>query len=127
MFLLLMPAMLVAAPPANPADFPIKVHVVFSRAVSVNQGIPSGNSYQMIEAVIDGQQVELMSNRYGVLKLGDYPARVSTKVHSPKNPNGYDMFIYYDFLMPDGAVVSYQETAVGVSGMPPPPSHGPNP
>src|ERR1017187_7539232 len=70
--------LLAAADKPNPADFSVKVHVVFSRAVLVG-------SYQQIEALIDGQRVELTGFSLGYLALGDYSARVSLKVHGPKN------------------------------------------
>ena len=53
----------------DPADFPVLVHVVFTRAVRVD-------GYQQIEAVIDGQRVELTGFSDGMLTLGDYHARV---------------------------------------------------
>src|ERR1035438_10932552 len=84
-FLLLQTTMLLAAADKpNPADFPVKVHVFFSRAVLVG-------SYQQIEAVIDGQRVELTGFSLGYLALGDYSARISLNVRGPKNPNDYDI------------------------------------
>jgi hypothetical protein len=119
MFLLLQTTLLLAAADKpNPADFPVKVHVVFSRAVLVG-------GYQLIEAVIDGQRVELTGYSLGYLALGDYPARISLKVHGPKNPNSYDIYKGYDFLMPDGKVRTYHVTAVGQSEFPAPPPPAP--
>jgi hypothetical protein len=121
-FLLLQTTMLLAAADKpNPADFPVKVHVVFTRAVLVG-------SYQLIEAVIDGQRVELTGFSLGYLALGDYSARISLNVHGPKNPNGYDIYKGYDFLMSDGKVRTYHVTAVGQSEFPAqPPSRRPTP
>ena len=122
LFLLLQTTLLLAASGVpNPADFPVKVHVVFSRYVT-------STAYQQIEAVIDGQRVELTGLSRGVLALGDYPARISAKVHGPKNPNSYDVYKGYDFLMPDGNVRTYQVTAFGQSEFPaPPPPPTPTP
>jgi hypothetical protein len=122
MFLLLQTTLLLAASAApNPADFPVKVHVVFSRYVT-------STAYQQIEAVIDGQRVELTGLSLGVLALGDYSARISTKVHGPKNPNTYDIYKGYDFLMADGKIRTYQVTAMGQSAFPaPPPPRRPAP
>jgi hypothetical protein len=116
MFVLLQTSLLLAAGSPNPADFPVKVHVVFSRYVS-------SAGYQQLEAVIDGERVELVAYSQGYLALGDYPARVSTKIHGPKNPNSYDVYKGYDFLMSDGKIRTYQVTAVGQSEFPaaPPP------
>ena len=117
LFLLLQTTLLLAAGGApNPADFPVKVHVVFSRFVS-------SAGYQQVEAVIDGERVELVAYSQGFLALGDYQARVSTKIHGPKNPNSYDVYKGYDFLMSDGKIRTYQVTAVGQSEFPaaPPP------
>lgn len=115
MFLLLQTTLLLAAAGTpNPADFPVKVHVVFTRYVATG-------GYQQIEALIDGQRVELTGYSLGVLALGDYKARISTKIHGPKNPNSYDIYKGYDFLMPDGKVRTYQVTAMGKSEFPAPP------
>ena len=122
LFLILQTTLLLAAADKpNPTDFPVKVHVVFSRAVFVT-------SDQQIEAVIDGERVELTGSSRGVLALGDYTARISLKVHGPKNPNSYDIYKGYDFLMPDGNVRTYHVTAMGKSEFPaPPPPRPPEP
>jgi len=116
-FVLLQTSLLLAAGGSpNPADFPVKVHVVFSRFVT-------SAGYQQVEAVIDGERVELVAISQGYLALGDYPARISTKIRGPKNPNSYDVYKGYDFLMSDGKIRTYQVTAVGQSEFPaaPPP------
>ena len=110
--------LLAAADKPNPADFPVKVHAVFSRYVL------TAGSDQQIEAIIDGQRVELTGYSAGFLALGDYSARVATKplIHGPKNPNTYDVYKAYEFLMPDGKTRTYQVTAVGQSEFPAPPT-----
>jgi hypothetical protein len=114
-FLLLQASLLTAVSAGpNPANFPVLVHVVFTRAVWAD-------GYQQIEAVIDGQRVELTGFSLGMLALGDYHAHVSDKVHGPKNPNDYDIYKGYDFLMSDGKVRTYQVTAMGNSAFPAPP------
>jgi hypothetical protein len=85
-------------------------------------------SYQQVEALINGQRVELTCSSNGVLALGDYNARISTKMRYPKKPNNYDLYKGYDFLMPDGKVRTYQVTAMGQSEFPaPPPPQQPAP
>lgn len=105
-----------AAGKPNPADFPVKVHVVFSRYVY---------GEQKLEAIIDGERVELTGSSLGVLALGDYSARITPKVHGPKNPNTYDVYKGYEFLMPDGNLRTYQVTAFGQSEFPAPPAPPP--
>jgi hypothetical protein len=109
--LLLLSTLPLGAAPPNPADFPITVHVVYSRS-------PISGGEQRIDVQIDGQTVELTSNASGVLKLGDYPARISPKVNAPKNWSPYDLYKGYDFLMPDGKVRTYYVTAMGSPLMP---------
>ena len=108
--LLLSPWLLAQAPPANPAAFPLTVHVLYSRAVVGDTGL----SGQQLETVIDGQQVELYSVSKGVLALGDYPAVLSTKVRAPTSrPNSYDLYRGYDLLMPDGKTRTYTVSGLG--------------
>jgi len=102
MFLLLQTTLLLtASDKPNPAVFPVKVHVVFSRYV---QSV----GYQQIEALIDGERVELTGFSRGVLALGDYPARITPKVHGPKNPNAYDIYKGYANSHADGIVATRQ-------------------
>ncbi|HEX5283726.1 MAG TPA: hypothetical protein VFW30_06370 [Bryocella sp.] len=78
-------AVVFALDPANSGDFPITIHVVSSWSRAVN-----GHDYpgQYLETTIDKQPVELSCDSLGVLALGDYQARISSKVHAPsKNPN----------------------------------------
>ncbi len=117
-FLLLPTALLAASDKPELTDFPVKVQVVFSRSVL-------RVSDQQIEAMIDGERVELTGYSQGFLALGDYPARISVKVHGPKKPNSYDIYKGYDFLMPDGKVRTYTVTAVGQSEFPAPPPPSP--
>jgi hypothetical protein len=98
---------------ANPADFPVKVHVVWSRTV-VLQGTAATQPEQHLEAEIDGQQVELEGYSEGVLAPGDDRARISAAVHARnKNPNTYDVYRGYDFLMPDGKIRLYAVMGLG--------------
>jgi hypothetical protein len=106
-----------ASDKANPADFTVKVHVVSSYVHRYEfSGI--ANYDQVLETTIDNQPVELTGGSRGVLALGDYPARISEKVHGPKNPNSYDVYRGYDLLMPDGSTRLYTVTGLGPS-----PSH----
>jgi hypothetical protein len=122
--LLLQPiALFAASGKPNAADFPITIHVVYSRSIS-----SGGNSCQQIEGVVDGKQIELTADDLlpksrGVLALGDYPARISPTYRAQSfHPNTYDIYQGYDLLMPDGKIRSFQLTAVGLSDAPPPAS-----
>jgi hypothetical protein len=108
---LLSPIVALASDQANPAEFPITIHVVSSWSRVAN-----GNDYsgQFLETTIDNHPVELNCDSLGVLALGDYHARLSTKIHAPsKNPNSYDLYRGYDLLMPDGIVRTCQVTGLG--------------
>ena len=63
-----------------------------------------GHQSRCWRLVINGQPVELSRRqpRVGLQALGDYPARISPKIHGPNNPNTYDVYRGYDLLMPDG-------------------------
>ena len=109
--LLLLPATIFAASTkSNRADFPLTVLVVSS---AWRMGYGNTASYQTLETVIDNQSVELQDSTTGVLALGDYPARISPKIHGPKNPNTYDIYRGYDLLMPDGTTRTYTVTGLG--------------
>ena len=120
--LIMQTAFLLAAPDKpkdkpNPADFTVKVHVLSSGSQT---NCVSGLCYvsQLLETVIDNQPVELQGEGIhdqpvGVLALGDYPARISPKIHGPKNPNSYDIYRGYDLLMPDGTARTYTVVRLG--------------
>jgi len=96
MFLLLQTTLLLAASAApNPANFPVKVHVCLF-ALRDQHSVPADRGRDRRATG------ELTGFSLGVLALGDYSARISTKVHGPKNPNTYDIYKGYDFLMADG-------------------------
>jgi len=110
--LLAQPIALSAAQP-NPADFPTKIHVNSSRLRGFEtNGITIYLQY--LETTIDSQPIELLCNSNGVLALGDYPARLSSKVHAPsKHPNTYDIYQGYDLLMPDKEIRTCQVVGLG--------------
>lgn len=122
-FVLLSTTLLWAAPDKpNPADFDVKVHVVSS---GTQTECVSGLCYvsQLLETVVDGQPVELQGEGVhdqpvGILALGDYPARISSRIHAPKNPDSYDVYRGYDLLMPDGTARTFTVARLG-----PAPSH----
>lgn len=119
-FLLLLPTTLLAASSKpNPADFTITVHVVSSRW---DCAAPGGCS-QILEATTDAQPVELThsSNTVGgVLAAGNYPARLSTSVRTPKgDDNAYDIYRAYDLLMPDRTVRTFTVTGLSIAAMNP--------
>ena len=110
---LLPPAAFAAPIKQNPANFPLKVHVISSAA---RQQWAYGllSPYQVLEAVIDKQPVELRGISRGVLAPQDYPARLSRRVHAPNSkPNTYDIYRGYDLLMPDGTSRTYTVTRLG--------------
>jgi hypothetical protein len=105
----------------NPADYPLTVHVVFSH-YHINDE-PHSDGYQLLDAFLDGQQVELRGrSNLGVLNPGDYKAqRVTTYAELgdgvtgfiPKHANPSDNFIVYLFLMPDNSVREYYLVGLG--------------
>ena len=109
-------------PSSNPADYPLTVRVVFSR-------YDSHNLYQQLDTVIDGQQVELQSegnSGMGVLTLGDYKAQLSKTTWIPKHLNGYDNYVVYRFLLPDGTIRDFDVVGLGPkadTGTAPAPTH----
>ncbi|MBB5065120.1 hypothetical protein [Granulicella mallensis] len=107
------PFIFAAKPSSNPADYPILVHVVVSRFISGRMG---DVGYQELDAIIDGQQVELQSeggSGQGVLALGDYKAQLSNTNFIPKRLNGYDTFVVYRFLLPDGTIRDFDVVGLG--------------
>ena len=114
-------------PSSNLADYPLKVHVMASRYITAQPGI---DGYQQLDTVIDGQRVELQSeggSGQGVLALGDYKAQLSHTGFIPKHPpNGYDNFVVYRFLLPDGTIRDFDVIGLGPkadTGMAPAPTH----
>ena len=100
-------------PSSNPADYPLIVHVVFSR---YTPGVLGALGYQQLDTIIDGQQVELQSegnSGMGVLTLGDYKAQLSKTTWIPKHSNGYDIFLVYRFLLPDGTIRDFDVVGLG--------------
>jgi hypothetical protein len=114
-FALLSTTLLWAAPDKpNPADFPVKVHVVSSGTNVICGSSPVCSFLQVLETVIDGQPVQLEGSGEGVLALDDYPARISPAIHSrSKHPNSYDIYRGYDLLLPDGTTRTYTVTRLG--------------
>jgi hypothetical protein len=104
----------------NPADYPLTVHIVFSHYQTASD--PSLGGYQFLDAIVDGQQIELRGTNLGVLSPGDYKAqRVTTYAELgdgagsfiPKHANASDNFIVYLFLMPDNSVREYYLVGLG--------------
>ena len=116
-----------AKPSSNPADYPITVHIVFSRYIPGRMG---DVDRQQIDTIVDGQQVELQSEYgtgKGVLALGDYKAQLSTTNFIPKHLNGYDTFVVYRFLLPDGTIRDFDVIGLGPKAdtdAVPAPTHG---
>ncbi len=110
--LLLIPAMALAADKPNPADFTIPVHVTSSASGSSFNGA-SSYSFQILEVVIDGKPLQLISYSDGLLSLGDYKAREATKIYKPHHPTSFDIYKGYDLLMPDGTARTYTVSRLG--------------
>jgi hypothetical protein len=113
--LLLAPSAIFAATKPDPADFTVTVHVISSESTYVSCDVPV-TYYQVLDAVVDGQQLRMQSGTtlsYGVLALGDYKARKSPSVRSPKWATAADVFEAYDLLMPDGTARTYRVTRIG--------------
>jgi hypothetical protein len=108
--LLMQAVVMMAAPPSkNPADYPIAVKVVASR-----YGICGTEGCQELEAVINGQLVALKGESgSGVLALGTYPAKLSKTGFVPRHMNGYDTFVVYRLLLPDGNIRDYDVVGIG--------------
>src|ERR1700737_1059216 len=102
--LLLCPA-IAFAPPPNPADYPVNVHVTTSRIIRpINQ---AGQAGQRIQVVIEGKKYELQGLSDGVLALGDYKAKLK-EIHR----NSYDIYKTYEILMPDGKIRNFNLTGI---------------
>ena len=92
----------------NPADYNISVHVRASRLdVRCDSTAGGGSSceyLQRLKVTIDGKKYELIGGfglgqmRFGVLRTGDYRARI-TKENTSRS---YEYVREYEFLFPDG-------------------------
>lgn len=99
-------------PSSNPADYPITVHVVYSHL----NNRASQNPNQVLDVIIDDQQMELQSegaSGNGVLALGDYHAKLQINSFVPRKPNGYDTFVVYRLLLPDGNIRDFDVIGLG--------------
>lgn len=112
--LLLLPTtfLYAAKPQPNPADYTITVHVVHSRSTNSYAG-GLYYTFQDLETVINGQQIELRTTNLGLLALNDYKARVIPTRGIPKNANASDLYLTYEFLLPDGTTRTYDVTGLG--------------
>lgn len=115
-----------AAKSANPADYPVVVHVVYSH-FDVYDKPP----LQRLDVVIDGQQMELRCNGggTGVLALADYHAmlRKGKAMGAPSKINGFDSHDSYRFLLPDGTIRDFDVVGLGPQTGTPVPSTSTNP
>ncbi|SEG21455.1 hypothetical protein SAMN05421819_2229 [Bryocella elongata] len=95
-------------PKPNPADYPVKVHVVVSRLRFYN-----GFEHEVIEAYVDGRYEELSSSNAALALLapGDYVAQL---VDADKHPKAYEAITSYSVLFPDGSTRSFDVTGVGI-------------
>jgi hypothetical protein len=99
---------------ANPADFPLTVHVVWSSSQSCSVQVGGSVVCQRLSSSIDGKPVELVSNNApGVLALGDYKARSIPMPGTPKKHGAYDLFLAYEILLPDGTTRQFGVWALG--------------
>jgi hypothetical protein len=112
LFLLPTTLLYAAKPQPNPAEYTITVHVVFSRSIPYGEGVNYA-PLQELETVINGQQVELRTANPGVLALADYKARIIPTTHIPKNASSSDVYVTYEFLLPDGATREFAVVGLG--------------
>jgi len=88
-------------PKANPAEYTVTVHVVFSRARS-------------IDTVVDDQPMTMTTDTISLLVPGDYKARLIGKKSAA---SGYEPGpIVYEFLFPDGKIRDYTVIGLGLKG-----------
>ena len=90
----------------NAGNFPILVHVVYARV---------NTAY----AFVDGQPVELtaLSNSgVGLLAAGDYKARILKDFQQIGKPNGFDLFLGYELVLPDNTTRQYKVIGLGAKG-----------
>ena len=80
----------------NPADYPLKVHVISSRLYA-----PGGLT---LETTIDGTKYTLWDNWNQLLIPGDYKA----KLIKDKRVNSYQFNSEYELLYPDGKTEHFQ-------------------
>ncbi len=85
-------------------------------------GSPGLGGLQKLESMIGGQQVELQGTTgLGVLTPGDYKAMSITTYSAlgvvngyiPKHLDGFDNFIVYRFLLPDGSTRDFYVIGLG--------------
>src|SRR5260370_25336160 len=75
-----------------PAEYNIKVHVIYSRLGDANGSRPR------LSAIIDGKKCELQgSPTLSLLAPGDYKAKLVKDEHK----TAYDSYRVYEFLFPD--------------------------
>lgn len=95
---------------SNSAEYPLTAHVISTHLNYLCSDVQSGSSFclgpQQIEAVIGGKKFELAGGDYkhggirqGLLKLGDYKAKIAAENH--KTPADFE--IVYEFLLPDAS------------------------
>ncbi len=111
---------------ANPADYPVIVHVVYSHF-----DVYDKPALQRLDVVIDGQQMELRCNGggTGVLALADYHAmfRKGKALGAPSKTNGFDSHDSYRFLLPDGTIRDFDIVGLGPQAGTSAPSPSTNP
>lgn len=97
---------------ANPADYPLNVHVTASRLLDYGSGANTV-VFQILEVTSDGNKLELEGdalfatrNTWGLIARGDYKARLITDVHR----SSYLSHQTYELLFPDNRTVKFDVT-----------------
>jgi hypothetical protein len=97
---------------ANPADYPITLHVTASRLLAYGDGANT-RVYEHMDVVIDGKKYELEGdaifasrNNWGVINCGNYKARLTTDIHRAD----YIFHQTYEILFPDNHPVKFDVT-----------------
>lgn len=100
------------------------VHVNASYLRAEPARLPQNLTVQVLEAVVDGQQMELTSQPSfdGILLPGDYPCKKMKSVSFTRDQKHYDAYLAYELLLPDGKTRNFRLTGlVSTSARPAPP------
>jgi hypothetical protein len=87
-----------------PAEYNVTVHVIASKSLPCSIGDAThDNCRQHLNVLIDGKKYELEADAFGVLALGDYPAKQLSEIHR----SSYEGLRRYQLWFPDGKTRTY--------------------
>ena len=106
-----------ATPAADPSQFTVKIHVLYSQVILNPDGKFAPDSKQQLDASIGTQQVRLLSedNLTAVLAAGDYLAKGPTQQKHRSSKANYDLAQAYELLLPDGQTRTYDVVGLGTA------------